>query len=385
MLKFALIGLLAAATGAAQTPSPSPSPSPAAKSSSTAKKSSAMSKTKSAAPAAQAQASPAGKSSESSKETKKETGVSESAVPPATTVITIHGVCEPHKSALAAEPVASPASAQCTTTISREQFDKVMSLVMPAGRPEQPGMRRTLAQRYVELLAIAEAAEKAGVEKSPEFELLRLRALTEAYQRSLDEKYRNPPQADLDAYYKAHKDDFQSVTLRRIYIPKGDPGKPSAPQDEKSAFGKKAAEVADNIRERAAKGEDLDALQKDAYSKLGLTVTPPSTQVGPVRKGALPPAVDKEIFALSPGGIYKTDEPTAFIIYKAESKQTLPVESVKDEISRTLLRQKMEGTLKNITESVKADYNDTYFGPGTPMPHLPPDKVPPPTPPGAKK
>lgn len=379
MLKFAIIGLLAAATGVAQTASPSPTPSPAAaKSTSTAKKNPATAKTKSDAPAAQAQASSAAKSSESSKEAKKETTAAES-VAPAAAVITIHGVCEPHKSALGAEPVASPASAQCTTTISREQFDKLLSLVIPAGRPEQPGMRRTLAQRYVELLAMVEAAEKAGIEKSPEFELLRLRALAEAYQQSLTEKYRNLPQQELDSYYKEHKDDFQSVTLRRIYIPKGDPGKPTASQDDKNAFGKKAAEVADNIRERAAKGEDLDALQKDAYSKLGLTVTPPSTQVGPVRKGALPPAVDKEIFALSPGGIYKTDEPTAFIIYKAESKQTLPLESVKDEISRTMLRQKMEGTLKQITSSVKADYNDTYFGPGTPTPQLPPDKVPPPT------
>lgn len=368
MLKLAIIGLLAATSGVAQTASPSPAASSAAaKSTGTAKKTSATAQ-----------------GSESSKETKKETGV-ESSVPPSATVITIHGVCETHKSALGAEPVASPASGQCTTTISREQFDKLLSLIIPAGRPEQPGMRRTLAERYVELLAMAEAAEKAGIEKSPQFELFRLRALTEAYQQSLTEKYRNLPQEELDAYYKEHKDDFQSVTLRRIYIPKGDPGKPNASQDDKTAFGKKAAEVADNIRERAAKGEDLDALQKDAYSKLGLTVTPPSTQVGPVRKGALPPAVDKEIFALSPGGVYKTDEPTAFVIYKAESKQTLPMESVKDEISRTLLRQKMEGTLKEITSSVKADYNDTYLGPGTPRPQLPADKAPAPTPPGAKK
>src|SRR6185312_10892995 len=68
---------------------------------------------------------------------------------------------------------------------------------------------------------MVEAAEKAGIEKSPEFELLRLRALAEAYQQSLTEKYRNLPQQELDSYYKEHKDDFQSVTCGEFISLKG--------------------------------------------------------------------------------------------------------------------------------------------------------------------
>ena len=123
--------------------------------------------------------------------------------------------------------------------------------------------------------------------------------------------------------------------------------------------------MGDDMVQRANKGEDMDALEKDAYSKLGLTITAPSTQIGPVRKGALPAATDKQIFALAQGGTYKDDEPTAVVIYKVESKQTLPLDKVKDEIERTMERQKMEATMKSITSSVKADYNDKYFGPAT--------------------
>jgi hypothetical protein len=361
MLKLAMIGLLAAGTAVAQTASPAPSPAAAQ---STSKAAGANQSTAPASPAGGQSSSPT-KSAES-KETKK---AAEAALPATTTVITVHGACAPH-------PGAKGAAAQsaCVTHVSKKQFDSLLNLVVPPNQPQTPQMRRTLAQRYVELLAMADAAEKAGVEKSPEFALLRLRGLAEAYQRQLDEKYKDIPQAEIDAYYNQHKDEFISATLRRLYIPKADAAKPKATDAEKADFAKKATEIGNQMQERAQKGEDMDTLEKDAYSKLGLSTTPPSTQIGPVRKGALPPATDKAIFDLQQGGVYKDDQPTAVIIYKVEKKETQPPDKVKDEIVRTLHRQKMEAAIKGITSSVKADYNDTYFGPATPA-----------TPPGEKR
>ena len=355
MMKLAIIGLLAAGTAVAQTASPAPTPAAA-----------------SGVKKPTASASPAAKPSQS-KETKKG-AASEAALPATATVITVHGACGPGPAAKGAA-----AKSSCVTHVSKKQFDALLNLVIPPNQPQTPQMRRTLAQRYVELLAIADAAEKAGVEKSPEFALLRLRGLAEAYQRQLDEKYKQVPQAEIDSYYNQHKEDYISATLRRLYIPKADAAKPKATDAEKAEFAKKATEIGNQMEERAKKGEDMDALEKDAYSKLGLSTTPPSTQIGPVRKGALPPATDKALFDLPQGGVYKDDQPTAVIIYKVEKKESLAPDKVKEEIVRTLERQKMDATLKGITSSVKADYNDTYFGPATAP------AAPPPTPPGAKR
>lgn len=359
----------AAGTAAQPTPQSSPATMPQATPATAVQPSPAVQPGTS--PTAMPQASPTAKPGGQTQQAGKESATKEPALPPATPVITIHGVCEAHKPTAAA-PAAKTA---CATKITKAEFDKLMKMVVPPNQPQQPGLRRNLAQRYVELLAIADAAKKAGVQNSPEFTLLRLRALAEAYQRQLDEKYRNPPPAEVEAYYKQHQGDYESVTLRRIYVPKNDPAGKGTP-DEKAAFTKKASALADELRERATKGEDLEALQKEAYTKLGLTSSPPTTQVGPVRKGALPPATEKELFALKGGGVANVDEPTAFVIYKVENKQTLPMESVKDEITRTLHRQKMEARLKEITANAKADYNDTYFGPPAPPPApvLPGDK-----------
>lgn len=341
MLKLAMIGLLATASAMAQTASPSPAASAAAKGQKT--------------PSAAASAS---KTAGGSKGATQPAAPKEAAIAPTATVITVHGAC--------AKP--SSAKAACVTHVSKKQFDTLLKMVLPPNQPETPQIRRSLAQRYVELIAVADAAEKAGVQNSPEYSLLRMRSLAEAYQRQITEKYQNIPQAEIDAYYNQHKDEYDSATLRRLYIPKADPAKPKATADEKAAFAKKAEDVGNQMDARAKKGEDMDTLQKDAYHALGLTITPPSTQIGPVRKGALPPATDKQIFALSAGGTYKDDEPTAMIIYKVEKKETLPLDKVKVEIERTLQREKIESTLKGITSSAKADYNENYFGPATPPP-----------------
>lgn len=247
MLKLAMIGLLAAGTAVAQTASPTPTPAAAQ---------STSKPTTPASSAAKGQSSSTAKPLEG-KETKKGGASAEAALPATATVITVHGACGPR-------PAAKGAAAQssCVTHVSKKQFDTLLNLVVPPNQPQTPQMRRSLAQRYVELLAIADAAEKAGVEKSPEFALLRLRGLAEAYQRQLDEKYKDIPQAEIDSYYNQHKNEFESVTLRRLYIPKADAAKPKATDAEKADFAKKAEDIGNQMQQRAQKGEDMDALER---------------------------------------------------------------------------------------------------------------------------
>lgn len=233
-----------------------------------------------------------------------------------------------------------------------------------------PNMRRNVAQQLVELLALAQAAEKAGIDKEPSFaEFMKVQKLTvlgNLYGRSLDEKYKHPPQSEIDAYYKEHQGDFQEAKLHRVYVPKLDPTGKSTTPEQKAAYTEKAKQIADDLYARAQKGEDMQKLQKDAYTALGITTTPPPTELGAIRKGALSPQTDKAVFALAPGGVYKSDEPAAFIIYKLDNKQQLSEDNVKEEISRMLYQQKMQGRRKEISNSVHATFDDKYFGAGVP-------------------
>jgi hypothetical protein len=277
------------------------------------------------------------------------------------TVITVHGLCDKSDKAGAIN------SDKCFTAVGREEFDKVTEAVTKPDQQLAPAAKRALAEKYVELLVLANAAKEAGVDQSPEFAaslyLLQLRTLAEFYQRQLELEYRNPPQAEIDAYYKEHAGDYVSSNVSRVYVPKNDPSGKATTPEQKSAFAAKASQVADEMLARASKGEGLEKLQKEAYEKLSITSTPPSTTIGAMRKGSLPAADDKQMFALEPGAVFKSDAAGAFTIYKVDSKQNLTEENVKDEIARVIFRQKMEKKVKELNASVKSDLDDKYFGP----------------------
>ena len=222
----------------------------------------------------------------------------------------------------------------------------------------------------------ADAARKAGVENKPQFQdalrVQRMALLQQVFLQDLEEQYKTPPPAEIDKFYKDNASKFEEVKLHRIAIPKNNP----SPQANKEDYDKKAPQVANDIRERAAKGEDVDKLQKEAYETLGLTNPPPNTDFGKRKRGMFPPAEDQDIFALKSGEVTKVESGNAgYTIYKVDVKEMLSLDQVREEISRNLSQQKMRSKVDSIKAAVHPEFKPEYFTP-------PPPPGPPPAPPG---
>jgi hypothetical protein len=299
-------------------------------------------------------------------------------VPPNQPVISIRGLCPAQKDIATNTKV--PSTAECTMSITKEQFDNLVKAFNSNNQPITQAQRRGLAEKYVELLVFSEAAESAGVENTPTFaevmRVLRLKTLGDLYLNQLAEQYRNPPEQEIEAYYQANQQKYEAAKLSRIYLPKNDPD-PKATPEQKQDFEKKLQPLSDDIQARAAKGEDMAKLQKDAYTSLGITAAPPNTDLSLARHGMFPPKLDQEIFSHKPGEVFRSDDASGYMIYRVDSRQTSPLESVKAEISQQLFRQKMEAKTKELNAPVHAEYDDKYFGP--------PVKAGPPMPPGAAR
>ena len=133
--------------------------------------------------------------------------------------------------------------------------------------------------------------------------------------------------------------------------------------DDRQKFEQDAQRIAADLRERAAHGEDLERLQKEAYEALGFSGLPPATDVGNRRRANLPAEVSEEIFSLRPGEVSKVENETySFVIYKVEAKRTLPQEQVREEITREVAKEKLERALKSITGNIRTELNEKYFG-----------------------
>jgi hypothetical protein len=297
-------------------------------------------------------------------------------VAPDAPVLTVHGVCPAGQTVPADKPDA------CTMVLTRAQFEALVSSLNVNNTNYPPPALRGFATDYATILALASAGEKAGVEKDPRFadlmKIARARVLAESYRRSLQEKFANPSEDEIAAYYKQNVDKFGQTKIERIHVPKVDP---TRPQDRKPEFEQKAKKLASDIRERAARGEDVTSLQVEVYKTLGLKAQPPQTELSTNPKPTFPANIDQDINALKAGEVTKVEvEASGFNIYKVRSRNTIPIEQARAQIVREISQKKFDDALKAATSNVHSDLNEQYFSFHNAPPQqqrIPPRVVPP--------
>lgn len=282
-------------------------------------------------------------------------------IAPGDAVITIHGLCRSQK----------PETGPCTRVITREQFEPLLRIALINATTPTSAIPRSIAEGYVNDLIYADAAEKAGIDKDARLPgvmmLVRQRAFGDLYRLKEDEKARDIPKEGIEAYYQKNSADFEELTLTHISVPRQ---RPRIPSD--ADFEAKAKRLAYELQERAIAGEDMEKLQKEVYQTLGLQSpyadyeargikTPPVSSLKPIRRGNMEQKTEAELFALKPGEITSVREfPTAYVIYKLESRRMIPLEEVTAEISMKIYQQNM-ATLMKPLGSVQARYNERYF------------------------
>jgi bifunctional DNA-binding transcriptional regulator/antitoxin component of YhaV-PrlF toxin-antitoxin module len=284
----------------------------------------------------------------------------------------------------------------CKTVITRAQFEKVVDALQPGMAPP---LRRQLANRYSQVLKMTAAAEKRGLDKQPSFEekmhFVRMQVLAQALGTALQEDSAKVTDNEIADYYKKNEATYEQATFLRIFVPHAKqivnppakpapktgaktgatsgataaaktPAKPATPPPPTEAQ-KKAAEdamtkLATTLQARAAKGEDFDKLQKEAYVAAGLPASATNTKVEKARRSTLP-ANHQAVMDLKEGEVSDviSDPNGGHYIYKLVSKETITLEAATPEIRKTLSSQRYRDTMQSFQKDV--DLNDAYFGP----------------------
>ncbi|HLJ27152.1 MAG TPA: peptidylprolyl isomerase [Candidatus Angelobacter sp.] len=296
--------------------------------------------------------------------TAKGSGDVAATVAPAQPVITVHGVCEEGKENTA------PGASACAKVVTREQFESLMKALNP-GQEFPANARNNLGKLYAEYLTVEAATRKAGMEDTDEFRefmnWMRVLAATEYYRRKLQEKYRTPSQEEIDAYYREHLAEYETAKLVRVLIPRENPATPG-----KDEFDRKARDAANAARESLVKGLDPTEVQKNAYATLGLEAPPP-VDLGGRRRKDLVTDEAAEVFSLKAGEVTQIQtEPRNYVVYKVLSRETVPEDDLKKNISGQLMERKFRETMKSVVDSASVDLNERYFGPPTPDASEPP-------------
>jgi hypothetical protein len=292
--------------------------------------------------------------------------VPNSSVAPDTPVITIQGLCEK-------PPNSNATPAECSTVITRAEFEKLINAVQP-NMP--PASRKAFASRYVTVLVLSEKAHEMGLDKSPEFDeqmyIARVQLLARQAAEKMQREAANIPDSQINDYYQQHQNDYKTVTFERIFVPKqkedaAGPANGASAQKKDENSEAEMKNEADKLRARAAAGEDPVKLQQEANDFAGNKAKVANIKAENVRKANIPPT-DSAIFELKAGEVSAVfSDPTGFRIYKVEEIKELPLASVHEEIARTLQGQNMKNSFDSLQNSAKPTFDNTYFAtPGAP-------------------
>jgi hypothetical protein len=331
-------------------------------------------------------------------------------IAPTAAVLTIDGVCAAQPKAAAKATTVKPASAKaatadCKTVITKAEFEKLANALAPPApaRDEKvegakspkvkevnPQVKRQLANVLPRSLAMSEAARKKGLENSAQYaqmlKFYKMQILAQLLQRQIQAEAEKISDADIQSYYKAHADNFEQFTVDRLFVPRNRQAQPDLKDEDKGeklteeqqkakqeAEKAKAAEgeqemdkLADDLRARAAAGEDFTKLQKEAFTAAGMKIDSPTVNLPKLRRSGLP-AAHAAIFDLKVGEVSQViNDAGGHYIYKVEAKDQLPLDQVKEEIHSKLQNDRMREMMEKVNTSYKVETNEAYFGAGGP-------------------
>ena len=321
-----------------------------------------------------------------------------SSVPATAAVITIEGVCPTRPKSAAAKGTAAKPSASgkttaaatsasdCRTVVTKAEFETLLKGLTANPSPQ---IRQQLANVLPRFIAMSTEARKEGLDKTPQFDAMmkfaRMQILSTELQRDIQQQAAKITDAEIEDYYKAHSEAFEQFNLERLFVPRAktmesEPSEDNTKEESQTADQKAAKEtadkakqeaaelamtkLADDLRARAANGEDLQALQKEAFAAAGMKIESPTVKVPGVRRTGLQ-AAHAAVFDLKPGDVSQViNDAGGHYIYKLDSKSEMSLDQAKQEIRNTLQNERMREKTEKVTKSYNPVLNPEYFGAG---------------------
>jgi bifunctional DNA-binding transcriptional regulator/antitoxin component of YhaV-PrlF toxin-antitoxin module len=291
-------------------------------------------------------------------------------------VITIKGICNSATSSAKAPAtkVATHKSVnpECKIVVTRSEFERLAeTLQVP------PAARKQFATQYATALIMANEAHKRGLDHGTHYEellkLARLQVLTRQLAQNLQEESAKIPDQELQNYYHNNNPAYEEASLERLYVPrtqqqdapKETPNEADTKkrQEDSEATMKKEA---DDLRARAAAGEDFAKLQVEAYKFASFKASPPEVKIEKARRTTLPPS-QVSVLDMKPGEVSQLFvDPGGYFIYKLEQKDTIPFDRVRDEIRAALQKKRMQDATQTMQQSATPSFDDAYFASTSP-------------------
>ncbi|HUJ50096.1 MAG TPA: peptidylprolyl isomerase [Bryobacteraceae bacterium] len=254
---------------------------------------------------------------------------------------------------------------------TRAQFEELLAALADNGRPvPNAAAKRQVAQQFGQLMALAQEARKRKLDQTPAAKQMAAiqvdSVLAGALQRQVSDEVK-PDDAALQAYYDAHKSQYEQVKASHILIRYKGSQVPVRP-NEKDLTEEEALAKAQDVEKQLAGGGDFAAIAKANSDDTGTANN--GGALPPFTRGQMVPEFEQAVFSQQVG---KISDPVktkyGYHIIKVEERTSKTFEEAKPEIEKQLKPQLVREAMDRIEKQVPVTLDDNYFGPAAPAPH----------------
>jgi peptidyl-prolyl cis-trans isomerase C len=252
--------------------------------------------------------------------------------------------------------------------ITAAQYDQLVNALPAQYQKAARGpQKRQIAEQMVQLKVLSSEAEKRGVDKEAtvqqQLAFDRQNVLAGALYNDLVKSVKIDD-ADLKAYYEAHKTEFESVKARHILIRFKGSAVPLR-TGQKELTEEEALARATDIRKQLLAGGDFIPLAKAESDDSGSGAN--GGDLGTFKHGQMVGAFETAAFSQPVGEIGEPIKTQfGYHIIKVEEKQVKTLDDTKAEIGDKLRPEAAKKEVEDIRKKASVTFDEGYFGPATP-------------------
>jgi peptidyl-prolyl cis-trans isomerase C len=256
-----------------------------------------------------------------------------------------------------------------TEKITKTEFESLYAEVLKSMQPEQrarmqgPEGKRQLAEQLAELKAMAQEARAKKMDQTPEMKsqiAMRVdQLLASAYYQQLGNSTKIED-ADVKAYYDAHKGEYEQVTARHILIRFKDSPAPLR-EGQKELTDEQALAKAKELRAAIVKGGDFAEIAKKDSDDSGSGVN--GGTLGAFSRGSMVKPFEEAAFSMK---VNEVSEPIktqfGYHIIQVQEHTNKTLDEARPEIEAKLRPELAQKAVDSIRDKAAISYDKDYFG-----------------------
>ena len=280
----------------------------------------------------------------------------------------------PAKPATPAKPAATASPVVLTIggdSMTQAEFEGLLASLPANVRQDvdAEGGKRRLAERIVEIRALAQEARRRGISNRPSVQQqIRLNQdnllASLLFQDLLAAS--KPTDADLARYYEEHKKEYDEATARHILIRFKGSRVPLKP-DQKDLTEEEALAKTAEIRKRIAGGEDFAVVAKAESDDTGSGQQ--GGDLGSFGRGQMVDVFENAVFTQPVGEVSEpVKSPFGYHLIQVQKRSVKTLDDVKAQIEKALAPEGAQKAITEIKSAAKSSLADSYFGPALAAP-----------------